>query len=124
MLVSPRWADEHRQLFIASIGPGYDDSKIRPWVSAVWTAPHELCLVRTRLVVCAGLPHASCSAIPRRGLQQGPVSAAAANCDKALVGGRQLVLTADCTVCNCRMLAPQDHAKTGRGKRHTPCIGA
>eukprot|EP00878_Enallax_costatus_P018118 GHUV01019063.1.p1 GENE.GHUV01019063.1~~GHUV01019063.1.p1 ORF type:complete len:407 (+),score=86.88 GHUV01019063.1:159-1379(+) len=26
-----RWANEHKKLFIASIGPGYDDSRIRPW---------------------------------------------------------------------------------------------
>lgn len=26
-----RWAEEHDMLFVASVGPGYDDSKIRPW---------------------------------------------------------------------------------------------
>lgn len=28
-----RWAEQHHKLFIASVGPGYDDSRIRPWVS-------------------------------------------------------------------------------------------
>eukprot|EP00961_Rhodomonas_salina_P192568 2599180-Rhodomonas_salina.2 len=26
-----RFAREHKMLFIPSVGPGYDDSKIRPW---------------------------------------------------------------------------------------------
>jgi len=26
-----RWAQKHGKLFVASVGPGYDDSKIRPW---------------------------------------------------------------------------------------------
>lgn len=25
------WAQKHGKLFVASVGPGYDDSKIRPW---------------------------------------------------------------------------------------------
>jgi hypothetical protein len=29
-----RWADEHGLLFVASVGPGYNDTKIRPWVRA------------------------------------------------------------------------------------------
>lgn len=34
------WANDHDQLFIASIGPGYDDSRIRPW-NAGATRPRE-----------------------------------------------------------------------------------
>jgi hypothetical protein len=26
-----RWAEQHGKLFVASVGPGYNDSKIRPW---------------------------------------------------------------------------------------------
>lgn len=50
-----RWADEHQQLFVASIGPGYDDSRIRPWVSQVGMETQGLGVA---------LGAASCSQIP------------------------------------------------------------
>lgn len=64
-----RWADEHQQLFVASIGPGYDDSRIRPWVSQVGMdigqgvalmLPHAL-----KYHCCAALGSSDPAALPK-----------------------------------------------------------
>lgn len=46
-----RWAEEHNKLFVASVGPGYDDSKIRPWVSPELPAAPALLLVQLGCVL-------------------------------------------------------------------------
>lgn len=78
-----RWAEEHNKLFVASVGPGYDDSKIRPWVSVLSCRLQPLRCAWVQLAgMCAGPLITPCASNGRQAVMCWPgVDAAHSLCD-------------------------------------------